>query len=100
MNSLFVLLSRPPAIGPMNTPQWKYGFLLLNLLLLGFQVWCFTGLSASYSGNRYFGLVVCTMLVLNYVSFNFWFGPRSAVILRVLSLFFSVGGLIFVILSI
>jgi hypothetical protein len=100
MNSLFVQLSRPPAIGPMNKPQWKYGFLLLNILLVGFQIWGYTGLSASHSGNRYIGLVVCTMLLLNYVSFTFWFGPRSAVILRALSLVFSAGGLGFVLYSI
>ena len=93
-------LSKPPATGPMNKPQWKYGFLSILLLLLGFQIWWVAGLPADYAGSRFIGLVVGTGLLLNHLSFWFWFGPRIAVVSRVFSLLFTFGGLGFVLYSI
>jgi len=89
MTSFFKQLSAPPGTGLMNKPQWKYGFLAIVLFLLAFQIWSLAFFSPPLRGNRYDGLLVCTALLLNHVAFWFWFGPRTAVILRLVALVFA-----------
>jgi len=101
MNSILAQISGPPPISFFTrNPKTKNGFLTFCILFMGFQIWWIAALPASYSGNRYLGLVVGAMLLLNHLSFSFWFGPRFTVFVRLLALLVAFGGLAFGIYSV
>ena len=70
---------------PQRGPFYRYGMLFVCLALLLFQVWSFLRFPDT-SANRYSGLAIVVMLLLNHVAFAFRWPRRMTIILRIMAL--------------
>jgi hypothetical protein len=78
-------------------PVYAYGFLCLLLALLAWQVKLVMEMSADYPGNRYTGIIVISMGLLNHLAWVFRWPDRFKLVLRVISAVWTVFALVYVV---
>ena len=66
-------------------PAYRWGMLAFILLLLAWNFQRQLNYNPAYGGDRYGGLVVALMLLLNHLAWSFRFPPTATLALRVLA---------------
>lgn len=77
--------AHPSEMGGRGWRAFRNGFLLVILSLMAFKFYWLLTLPPSYPYDRYGGLVVGTMLLLNCIAYGFRWSRHTTVILRILA---------------
>ena len=86
-------LTSPPV---PSKPVFAYGFLVVLVLLLVWNIQVWWSAPTPFPYDRYGNLVVALMLLFNHLAFYFRWSPGVTFVLRVLALGWSVLGLFYV----
>lgn len=78
------------------SPALRYGFLVLICALFSYGFYLLVTTPPSYHGNRYAPVVTSFALLLNHLAFNFRPRPSVTLVLRILSLTWLTGCLLYV----
>jgi hypothetical protein len=73
-------------------PAWRYGFLLLILLLLAWSIWILPENLACHKSPPYSGIIIPLMLLFNHLSANFVQSPEKKKIANIMALSFVILG--------
>lgn len=89
--------TEPPGGVFADNPWWKYGLFVVLLTLLALQIYWQRDVPHAAADVRYEGIVVTLMLLLNHVAFQFRFGRRTTIVLRIIAWLWIVTGLAYIV---